>query len=275
MAEGNGKVYVVTGALGAIGMPIATGLAREGGTVVLVVRDQARGKQACETISKATGNPRVETLHCDMGSTASIRKAAEELGKRHPKIHVLVNNAAAFSSTRKTTADGFELQIGVNHLGHHLLTNLLKPQLEAAGSARVVVMGMPSKTPMRWDDLMLEKKYDGMTAYGMSKAANVYFGRELAERWKGKIAVNVVNPGMVKTTLIKEAPLPIRIVFAIAATTPEKGAETPLHVATSPELDGVTGQFFTKKKPGPFPKGAEDPASWSRLWETSSKLVKL
>jgi retinol dehydrogenase 14 len=275
MAEDNGKVYVVTGALGAIGMPIATGLAREGGTVVLVVRDEARGKQACETIRKATGNPRVETLHCDMGSLASIRKAAEELGQRHPKIHVLVNNAAAFSGTRKTTADGFELQIGVNHLGHHLLTNLLKPQLEAAGNARVVVMGMPSKTPMRWDDLMLEKKYDGMTAYGMSKAATVYFGRELAERWKGKVAVNVVNPGMVKTTLIKEAPLPIRIVFAIAATTPDKGAETPLHVATSPELDGVTGQFFTKKKSGPFPKGSEDPASWRRLWETSDKLVKL
>jgi NAD(P)-dependent dehydrogenase (short-subunit alcohol dehydrogenase family) len=275
MTNGKDKVCVVTGALGAIGMPICKGLARQGCTVVMVGRDAARTKAGRDEVAQATGNDAIETLVCDLGSLASIRQAAAELAGRHPRIHVLVTNAAAFSKTRKTTADGFELQFGTNHLAHFLFTNLLEAPLQAAGNARVVVMGMRSKTPMAWDDLMLEKKYDGMLAYQMSKAANLYFARELAARWKGQVAVHAVHPGMVKTTLIAEAPLPIRIVFAIAASSPEKGADTPVWAATAPELEGVTGRFYIKRKDTPFPAGADDPALWRRLWEESARLVKL
>ncbi|MEW6430190.1 MAG: SDR family NAD(P)-dependent oxidoreductase [Myxococcota bacterium] len=270
------KVYVVTGAQGNIGQPICKGLAQSGATVVMVVRDPAKAEDVRAALVEETRNPRIETLACDLSSLDSVRKAAKALLGRHPVIHGLINNAAAFSAERKTTKDGFELQLGVNHLAHFLLTLLLEPALFAAKDARVVVVGMPSGTPIRLDDLMLEKKYDGMTAYGMSKAANLAFTRELAERWKGKVAVNAVHPGMTKTTLINEAPLAIRLVFALFASRQEKGAETPLYVATAPELAGVTGKFFVRKKDTAYPKGAnEDPRVWKQLWAQSEKLVGL
>jgi NAD(P)-dependent dehydrogenase (short-subunit alcohol dehydrogenase family) len=274
MAQDNGKVCVVTGALGSIGAAITTQLAQQGNTVVMVVRDEGKAKAARDAVAKAAGHERVETLACDFADTKSIRAAAQELKKRHPKIDVLVNNAAAFSATRKTTADGFEMQMGVNHLGHFLFTRLLEEPLKASGKGRVVVMGMPAKK-MILDDLMLEKKYDGMTAYEMSKSACLYFTRELAERWKGQVAVNAVHPGLVKTTLISEAPLPIRLVFKLFAATAEKGAETPVFAATSPEIDGVTGKFFVKRKDTPFPPGSENAEARKKLWEMSEKFVGL
>lgn len=269
------RVTVVTGAAGNIGVALSRALAKTGGTVVMVVRDPAQAEATRAEVAKASGNPRVETLGCDLGSRASVGAAAAELMKRHPTIHVLVNNAAAFSSSRRTTTDGHELQMGTNHLGHFLFTLLLEPALFAAKDARVVVMGMPAKNPILLDDLMLERRYDGMTAYGMSKAANLSFARELAQRWKGKVTVNAAHPGMTRTTLISEAPLPIRIVFALFASPPERGAETPVYVATSPELSGVTGRFFIKKKDTPFPPGTEDQAERQKLWALSERLVGL
>lgn len=272
----NSKVYVVTGALGNIGQHISKGLAETGATVVMVVRDEAAAEDARQALIEETKNPRIETLACDLASLDSVRRAAKVLLGRHPVIHGLINNAAAFSGERRTTKDGFELQLGVNHLAHFLFTLLLEPALFAAKDARVVVVGMPSGTPIQLDDLMLQKKYDGMTAYGMSKAANLAFARELAERWKGKVSVNAVHPGMTKTTLISEAPLPIRFIFALFAARQEKGAETPLFAATAPELSGVTGKFFVKKKDTAYPKGAnEDPQVWKQLWAASEKLVGL
>jgi NAD(P)-dependent dehydrogenase (short-subunit alcohol dehydrogenase family) len=272
MAKDSGKVSVVTGALGSIGLPICAELARRGDTVVMVVRDEAKSKAARDALSRATDNPRLELVACDLGSLASVRQAAAQVAKAHPAIHVLVNNAAFFSASRHTTRDGFEMQFGVNHLAHFLFTRLLEAPLKA-GRARVVAVSMPSKTPLAFDDLMLQKKYDGMTAYGMSKAANLYFVRELAERWKGQVSANAVYPGFVKTTLISEAPLPIRIVFALVAASPEKGALGPVHVASAPELDGVTGSFFAKTRLASFPPGSEDAALRRRLWEESERLV--
>ena len=274
MAPQNGKVFVVTGAQGSLGKAISLQLAQAGGTVVMVVRDEARARPVRDEIASACPGATVELLACDLGSTDSIRRAAAEIRRRFPKIDALVNNAAAYSAARKTTADGFEMQMGVNHLAMFLLTNLLKEPLEAA-RGRVVVMSMPSKEPLRFDDLMLEKGYSGMTAYGMSKAANLYFARELAERWKGKVSANVVYPGFVKTTLIAEAPLPIRLAFKVLATSPDKGADTAVYLATAPEAAGQTGQFFQKRQAKPFPPGSEDAAARRQLWERSAKLLKL
>lgn len=269
------KVAVVTGALGSIGKATTAALAKQGYTVTMIVRDEAKAKPVRDELAQATGNPAIELLACDLSSLASVRAAAAELRKRHPQIDVLVNNAAFYSATRHTTRDGFEAQLGVNHLAHFLLTLLLEEPLCASGKGRVVVMGMPAKNPILFDDLMLEKKYDGMTAYGMSKAATLYFARELAERWKGRVSVNAVAPGFVKTTLIAEAPLVIRIVFALAAVSAERGAEHPVFAATAPELEGVTGKFFVKKKPAKFPGAVEDAAIRARLWQVSEKLVGL
>lgn len=270
------KVAVVTGALGAIGSRISAELAKRGATVVLVVREEARGRAAAEGLAAATKNANVEVQVCDLGSLASVRAAAAAIVKRHPKIDVLINNAAVFAGERRTTQDGFELMMGVNHLGPFLFTNLLLPALEAAAPSRIVFMTMDNKAKIALDDLQSEKKFSPMGSFGASKAAPAFVARELAERLAGKgVSVNVINPGMTKTTLVKDAPLPIRIVFALFAKSEAKGAAAPVHVATSRELAGVTGKFFDGSKMVPFPKPIEDAALRAQLWTKSAELVGL
>lgn len=270
-----GKVFVVTGALGAIGLPVCRELAKSGATVALVVRDPAAAKAAIDALAAETGNKNLGAIACDLGSLASVRSAAAHIAKQHPKIDALFNNAAFFSKNRHTTADNNEMQLGVNHLAPFLLTNLLRPQLEASGSARVVAMTFAAKEPINFDDLNGEKKYDGLKAYFMSKAANLYFTLELAERWKGKAAAHAVDPGRVKTTLIAEAPLPVRIVFALSSDSPEVGAKVPLAALTSPAYEGKTGLLIGKKGPAPFPPGPDNAELRRKLWDASASMVGL
>lgn len=271
----NGKVYVVTGGLGAIGLPVCKELAKSGATVVMVVRDAAKAKPTIDALSAETGNKNLTAIGCDLGSLASIRKAAAEIAQKCPKIDALFNSAAFYCKDRKTTSDNFEMQFGVNHLAPFLLTNLLRPQLEASGNARVVGMSFASKEPINFDDLNAEKKYDALKAYFMSKAANLYFTLEAAERWKGKVAVHAVDPGRVKTTLIAEAPLPVRIFFALSSDSPEVGAKTPLAALTSPDYESKTGLLIGKKGPAPFPPGPDNAEQRKKLWDLSAKMVGL
>src|SRR5512142_436914 len=161
------KVSVVTGALGGMGVEISMGLARRGGTVVMLGRDQARGEAAAEAVRSATGNPNVELQIADFASLASVRRAATEIVARHEKIDVLSHNAAVFSGTRKTTADGHELMFGVNHLAPFLFTALLLPALRGGG--RVVFNSGDWKNAMAFDDLESEKEFKALEAFGRSK----------------------------------------------------------------------------------------------------------
>ncbi|HEY3449400.1 MAG TPA: hypothetical protein VGK67_23805 [Myxococcales bacterium] len=138
-----------------------------------------------------------------------------------------------------------------------------------------MAMTLSVKDPLRFDDLNAERAYDGMKAYFQSKAANLYFTLELAERWKGKVGAFAVDPGMVKTTLVAEAPLPLRIVFSILSVSPEKGAAVPLGALVSPEYDGKTGLLIGKKGPVPFPPGPDDADLRQKPWDESARLVKL
>jgi NAD(P)-dependent dehydrogenase (short-subunit alcohol dehydrogenase family) len=270
------KVSVVTGALGGIGIEIATELARQGGTVVLVARDAVRGAAATEAVRSATGNTKVELQLADFASLASVRKAAGNIIARHPKVDVLVHNAAVYSGTRKTTADGYELMVGVNHLAPFLFTRLLVPTLEAATGARVVFNSGDWKNPIAFDDLMSEKKFKPLDTFGMSKSANNLMAFELAARLaKRGICVNAIHPGIVKSKLVAEAPLPLRILFAIVGQSKHKGAQWPLRLATAPELAGVTGKFFLKGAEQAFPAPAQDAEARKRLYEESERLSGL
>jgi len=266
------KVSVITGALGGMGLEMATELARRGDTVVLVVRDPKRGEAAAEAVRAATGG-KVELVLADFASLASVRKAAGEIASRHPAVHLLAHNAAIFTNARKTTADGHELMFGVNHLAPYLFTRLLMSSLEA-GSARIVFNSGDWKNAMAFDDLESEKKFAALDAFGRSKSANNLFARELAKR-SPKITVNAVHPGFVKTTLVREAPLPLRLVFAIVGQTQHEGARWPLRLATDPALEGVTGKFFVKGKEQSFPPPARDDEALARLWKVSEQLVGL
>ncbi len=266
------KISVITGALGGIGLEMATELARRGDTVVLVVRDPKRGEAAAEAVRAATSG-KVELVLADFASLASVRAAAAEIVAKHPAIHLLAHNAAVFTNARKTTAEGHELMFGVNHLAPYLFTRLLMPALEA-GRARIVFNSGDWKNAMAFDDLESKQKFAALDAFGRSKSANNLFARELAKR-SSKVTVNAVHPGFVKTTLVREAPLPLRLVFAIVGQTQHQGAKWPLRLATDPALEGVSGKFFVKGKEQPFPPPARDEDANARLWEVSEQLVGL
>lgn len=266
------KISVITGALGGMGLEMAMELARRGDSVVLVVRNRKRGEAAVEAVRAAT-NGSVELVLADFASLASVRSAASDILARHPTIHLLAHNAAVFSSSRKTTVDGHELMFGVNHLAPFLFTRLLMPALEAR-RARIVFNSGDWKNEMDFDDLESQQRFAALDAFDRSKSANNLIARELAKRSKS-VSVNAVHPGFVKTTLVREAPLPLRLVFSLIGQTQHQGARWPLRLATAPELEGVSGKFFVKSKEQPFPPPARDDDAIARLWQVSERLVGL
>lgn len=276
MGSMDGKVCLVTGALGALGTPICEGLAREGATVVMHVRDEARGKAAADALKTKTGNQNIEYVVADFNSLASVRAMAEEVTKKHPKLALLVDNAALFSASRKTTADGNEAMFGVNHLAPFLLTNLLLDALKAGAPSRIVVMTMDNTGPLKLDDPNSEKSFDKIKSLFHAKACQGAMVRELAKKLEGTgVTVNAVNPDVTKTTLIREAPFWLRAIFALTGQSPEVGARGPLMVATSPDFEKVSGRFYTKTKEKPFPPAVMDDAANAKLWTDSARLVGL
>lgn len=275
MGTMDGRTVLVTGAAGAIGKPMCVELAQRGATVVMAGRGE-KLKAAVEEVRTASGSKNVEALQLDVSDLKSIRAAAEDYKKRFPKLHVLINNAAVFSKERKTTPDGFELVFGTNYLGHFLLTNLLLDTVKASAPARVVNMTMGSTTPIKFDDLMLEKGYSGMTSLTMSKGAITCATVELAKRLEGTgVVANAVNPELTKSTLPREAPFPLRMVFALFGAAPEQSREYALRVACNPEFEKVSGKFFRKDVEKPIPALYTEPATRERLWSESSRLVGL
>ncbi len=222
-------------------------------------------------------------MELDLASLASVRSFAEALAARVERLDVLVNNAGVTMKDRAVTVDGFEATFGVNHLGHFLLTTLLVDQLAAATDGRVVVVASDAHRFARggldFDDLQSERRYRPMRAYGASKLANMLFTREAARRWADRgITVNCVHPGFVATRLARDGDGGRigEVVMRLArpfARTPERGARTSVHVATSPEVNGVSGAYFANSRVTKPAATALDDAAARRLWEISETLV--
>jgi NAD(P)-dependent dehydrogenase (short-subunit alcohol dehydrogenase family) len=275
MGSMDGKVALVTGAAGAIGKPMCVELARRGATVVMAGRTSSV-RAAAEEVKASSKSNRVEVLELDLASLRSIRAAAADFNRRFSRLHVLINNAAVFSAERKLTTDGFEQIFGVNHLGHFLLTNLLLDTLKASAPSRVVLMTMGTKVPINFDDLMAERKFSSLAALQMSKGAITCFAVELAKRLEGTgVSVNAVNPELTKSSLPREAPLPLRLVFALFGASPEHSKDYGVRVACNPEFETTTGRFFRKDVEKPIPQLYTDPAVRQRLWTESAKRVGL
>ena len=276
-----GKVCVVTGATNGIGKATAQGLARLGATVVLVARNESLGRAVVSELV-AAGNPNIHLKVADLSSMASVRKLAADLGKDFPRIDVLVNNAGGEFGKKQLTADGYELTFALDHLSPFLLTNLLLENLKAAPAARVVTVSssIQSSGNLDFDDLMYEKrKYSGWQAYCDAKRANVLFTTELATRLAGtKVTANSLHPGVVRTNFISNSSPGLKFVLGLLQPlflTPEKGAATSIFLASSAEVEGVTGNYFDKCVAVPSSKGPDDPEVASRLWEVSARLVGL
>jgi NAD(P)-dependent dehydrogenase (short-subunit alcohol dehydrogenase family) len=276
---------VVTGANAGLGLATATGLARFGHDVVMAVRNVEKGEAAAAIVRQAVPKANVTVRALDLASLASVREFASGIWSDFGSIDLLVNNAGVTMKSRATTVDGFETTFGVNHLGHFLLTNLLHDQLVAAkGTARVVVVGSDAhkfaRGGLKFGDLQATAKYGAMGAYGASKLANMLFAREAALRWKGDISVNSVHPGFVATRLGRDGDggwlgdLAMTVLKPFART-PEKGARTTLYVATSPAVEGVTGEYFANEAIAKPAATALDNEAAKRLWQISADLVGL
>ncbi len=281
-AIGDARV-LVTGGNAGIGAETALGLARQGAAVAITARDPAKGEAAAARIRDAVPGAAVDVVDLDLASFGSIRRCAAEVHRRFDRLDVLVNNAGVVLLRRTVTADGFEATFGVNHLGHFLLTGLLLDRLRASAPARVVVVASDAHRSARhgldFGDLQSERSYRAFAVYGASKLANVYFARELARRLDGTgVTVNSLHPGFVGTRLARDGDGGLVGDVAMAllrpfALSPAKGARTSIYAASSPDLDGVTGQYLARGRvSAPAPIALDDRAA-RRLWDVSEALV--
>jgi NAD(P)-dependent dehydrogenase (short-subunit alcohol dehydrogenase family) len=273
----NRKTAVVTGANAGMGRVTALELARQGFRVVLVCRNAQKGEAALHDIRRKAGHDAVHLVRCDLASQADIRRAAAEIGAKFPVLDVLVNNAGAINGERVLTADGLETTWAVNHLAYFLLTNLLLlPTLKAAPPARIVNLSsqVQAAASLHWDDVSLRRGYNGFKAYAQSKLANLLFTNALAKRLEGTgVTVNAAHPGAVRSEFGSGGGWMGAAFRAFGAfmRSPEKGAETAIWLATSPEVAGVTGRYFFDKKQITAQALAYDAAAQQRLWALSNE----
>jgi retinol dehydrogenase 14 len=275
-----GKVVLVTGGTGGIGRATAIGLATMGARVGITGRDPARTGQAAADISAASGNPAVDAFVADMSSQAELRRLATAVHDAYPRLDVLINNVGGFWAHRHTTADGLEHTFALNHLAPFLLTNLLLDRLMSSAPARVVNVssGAQSMGQIEFDDLQGARHYSGQRAYSQSKLATVMFTNELARRLKGSgVTANALHPGVVRTNFgANDQAAWFAVVSRVILPflkTPAQGAQTSIYLASSPDLNGVTGQFFTNRTPRTANEVAYDSDKTARLWRVSADLV--
>jgi NAD(P)-dependent dehydrogenase (short-subunit alcohol dehydrogenase family) len=277
-----GKNVVITGATAGIGRATAIGLAELGARVAIIGRDPRRTEAAAVEIRAETGNPDVDAFGADLSSQAEVRRLAAELLEAYPRLHVLVNNVGGSWSTRHVTVDGLERTFALNHLAAFLLTNLLLDRLKASAPARVVTVSSGAQALGRIDfeDLQGERSYSEQRAYPQSKLASVMFTYELARRLEGTgVTATVLHPGVVRTEFgAEDPPLMARILVPLwrpFMKTPQQGAQTSIHLASSPLVEGVTGTYFAKGKPQRSNPASYDDGAAARLWQVSADLVGL
>jgi NAD(P)-dependent dehydrogenase (short-subunit alcohol dehydrogenase family) len=274
------KVCLITGANSGIGKVTTTELARMGATVVLVCRDRGKGEVAMEEIRRETGNDKLDLLLADLSEMRQVKTLAGIVKARLPRLDVLVNNAGAFNSSRTLTPDGYEMTFAVNHLAYFLLTVELLDLLKASAPARIVNVASDAHRGGRinFDDLHGEKSYGGWKAYAQSKLANVLFTYELSRRLQGSgVTVNAVHPGGVATNFFNNIKGPIGAVtrwLTPLMRTPEQGADTVIWLASSPEVEGVTGRYFARREEKKSNRESYDPDVARRLWEVSERLTQ-
>jgi len=275
----NGKVCLVTGGSTGIGLVAAVELAKRGAAVTIVARNPERAAAALARI-KAESGADAELILADLSSMKEVRRAAAEFRAKHDRLDVLLNNAGVILSKRELTADGYESTFAINHLAYFLLTELLLGLLKKSAPSRIVEVssGAHMRGHMNFDDLMGARGYSEMGSYCQSKLANVLHTVELAKRMEGTgVTVNALHPGVVATRWGAGTTGPLGVMLKLMRPfilTPERGAETSIYLATSPEVAGVSGDYFYKCKPKATSREARDPAAAKRLWEVSEKLVQ-
>lgn len=267
-----GSTVLVTGATGGIGLETARSLATMGASVVIGARDLVRGQAVVDELGREGGF--AELLPIDLGSFASVREAARRFAAAHPVLDVLVNNAGVVLRDRRLSVDGHELTWQTNFLGAFLLTRLLQPALAKVTRPRVVNVSSDAHRWARldWSDLELERGYGAYRAYANSKLALILFTRELARR-EPRLAANTLHPGAIATGIWRPAPAFARWVIAMVLPSAEKGARPVVRLASAPELDGISGRYFSKFREANPSAAARNDADAKRLWEIADRAT--
>lgn len=283
-----GRICLITGATDGIGKATAFELARRGATVIIVARNRAKGEAVQQEIQTTCDNPSIDLFIADLSSQDSIRQLSEDVHERYTQLHVLINNAGTVRLKRSETVDGLETTFAVNHLAPFLLTNLLLDLLKAGAPSRIINVNSNAHTRGRvpFDDLQAKKSYSMMSVYGYSKQAQMLTMYEMARRLRGTgVTVNNLHPGYVGTyigldnlnptlqTIVKKI-WPILTATHIAAT-PEKGARTSIYLATSPDVEHITGKYFINSIPRPSAAISYNEALQKQMWDISAELVHL
>ena len=274
-----GKICMVTGATSGIGLATAKELAGQGATVILTARNPEKGESTVAYIQRETGNQSVEFMLANLSIQDQIRALAREFQNQYSRLDVLVNNAGAIFLKRQLSAEGVEITFATNYINYFLLTNLLLDTLKTSASSRIVNVSsdMQKNAKIDFDDLQAERKYSSFGAYGQSKLAIILFTYELARRLEGtQVTANAVHPGFAASNIGKNNGWLGKIVVPMLkpfAMSPAKAAETSIYLASSPDVEGITGKYFMKKKAVPSSPITYDEAAAQRLWEISTQMT--
>jgi NAD(P)-dependent dehydrogenase (short-subunit alcohol dehydrogenase family) len=280
------KTVLITGATNGIGKAAALEIAKMGATVVLVGRDKTKTQQVLNELQQASGNNNLESMIADLSSQKDIRKLASDFKAKHSGLDVLINNAGGFYNKRQTTLDGLEYTLALNHLSYFLLTHLLLDLLKAIAPSRITpsrIINVSSdahqNAKLDFSDLQSEKSYSGFGVYGMSKLANVLFTYQLAKQLENTdVTVNALHPGFVNTGFANNSGGFVGTLLKVAkrfALKPDQGADTLVYLATSPEVEGLTGKYFVKRKETRSSPLSYDQTVQKKLWDESATLVNL
>jgi NAD(P)-dependent dehydrogenase (short-subunit alcohol dehydrogenase family) len=274
-----GKTVVATGATSGIGEVAVRALARMGARIVFIARDKRRAEATLARLAAAPSNGDHRAHLADLSSMSEARRVARVIAEEEPRIDVLVNNAGAVLADRQVTPEGLEMTFALNHMAYFIVTATLIERLAASAPARIVSTSSMAHRGARLDfsDLQGTRRYNGWQAYGRSKLANILFTRELARRLAGAgVAANCFHPGFVATRFGDSAGgwtarlMPLARVFAVR---PDEGADTLVYLASSPEVAGVTGGYFIKRRIAEPSAAARDDDDARRLWEASEALA--
>jgi NAD(P)-dependent dehydrogenase (short-subunit alcohol dehydrogenase family) len=272
-----GKVVLITGATSGVGKETARGLAKMGATIVFTTRDDERGRTTKNDLIGTTGNEDIHVVFCDLASFDSIRVCCDEYKSKFERLDILMNNAATWDFTRHLSKDGIENIFATNYLAPFLMTHLLLDLLKKSSPSRIINLtsGLHSGT-IKFEDIEFKQKFSGSKAYRQSKLGVILFTRLLAKKLEGTgVTVNCVHPGMNKTQLGRDAGRISQAIFKMMGKDPKIGAQTSIYLASSPDVEKVTGEYFYKKMKKESSKESYDMDLAKRLWDVSVRYVGL
>ncbi|KAM6953699.1 retinol dehydrogenase 12, like [Aplochiton taeniatus] len=277
----NDKTVVITGANTGIGKETALDLAKRGARVIMACRDMEKAQTALKEVIEGSGNQNVITMKLDLSDTKSIREFAGAINKEETKLNILINNAGVMVCPYGKTTDGFEMQIGVNHFGHFLLTSLLLDLIKRSAPARIITVSSMAHTwgTINLEDINSEKNYDKKAAYSQSKLANILFTRSLVKKLQGTgVTAYALHPGVVKTDLWRHLSGPQQVAMKLISPFTKnsvQGAQTTIYCAVEPALETESGGYYSDCAPATCSRAALDDETAEKLWELSCKLLSI